>query len=55
MTLSKGDKETLSNIRMARALEFLDDAKSNLDDSLKLAEEILEKVDGVRKKLISEL
>ena len=33
MTLSSGDKRQLSDIRMGKAYEFLDDAKSNLQDS----------------------
>ena len=33
MTLSSGDKKTLSDIRMGKAFEFLDDAKSNFGDS----------------------
>lgn len=33
MTLNAGDKITLSDIRMAKAYEFLDDAKSNLSES----------------------
>ena len=32
MTLSAGDKKTLSDIRMGKAFDFLDDAKSNLGD-----------------------
>ena len=32
MTLSKEDKVTLSEVRMKKAYEFLDDAKANLKD-----------------------
>ena len=33
MNLNAHDKTSLSNLRMAKAREFLDDAKANLDDA----------------------